>query len=228
MLAHLRSPAFLLNLIVLTGCAVGPDYRPPEIALSIRFLGQEGVEHREVQSTADLQTWWAAFDDPLLARFVTLALEQNLDIAQAAARVAQSRASLRQADAALLPSANVSAHSARVYQSAETPLGQVLDATPDFDRSGSAYGANLDVGWEIDTSAACGEGGKPHARSTRHPKPAPSRQGWPWPRKRRMCTSRSGACRRASRSPGSKLRPAGNFSPWSRSCTKRGSLPSSR
>jgi NodT family efflux transporter outer membrane factor (OMF) lipoprotein len=151
MLAHLRSPAFLLNLIVLTGCAVGPDYRPPEIALSTRFLGQEGVEHREVQSTADLQTWWAAFDDPLLARFVTLALEQNLDIAQAAARVAQSRASLRQADAALLPSANVSAHSARVYQSAETPLGQVLDATPDFDRSGSAYGANLDVGWEIDT-----------------------------------------------------------------------------
>ena len=35
----------------------------------------------------------------------------------------------------------------------------------------------------------------------RHPKPARSRHGSPWPRKRRMCTSRSGACRRASRSP---------------------------
>jgi NodT family efflux transporter outer membrane factor (OMF) lipoprotein len=142
--------AFLLSVIVLTGCAVGPRYRSPDIAVSSRFLGQEGVEQREVQSKADLQAWWAAFDDPLLERFVSLALEQNLDIAQAAARVAQSRASLHQANSALLPSANVSAHSAKVYQSVETQLGQVLDATPDFDRSSSFYEANLEVGWEID------------------------------------------------------------------------------
>jgi NodT family efflux transporter outer membrane factor (OMF) lipoprotein len=150
MFAHSRSLAFLLILIVLTGCAIGPDYKPPEVALSASFLGQNGVQHRAVHSKADLQTWWAAFDDPLLARFIALALEQNLDIAQAAARVAQSRASLRQADAALLPSGNVSAHSARVYQSAETPLGQVLGAASDFDRSGRFYEANVGVSWEID------------------------------------------------------------------------------
>jgi NodT family efflux transporter outer membrane factor (OMF) lipoprotein len=148
MLAHPRYLAFMLS--VLTGCAVGPDYRPPEIAMSARFLSEEAVERREVPSKADLQAWWAGFDDPLLTRFVSLALKQNLDIAQAAARVAQSRASLRLADAALLPSANLSAHGASAYQSVETPLGQVLDATPDFDRSGSSYEANLGVGWEID------------------------------------------------------------------------------
>lgn len=142
--------ASLLTASLLTGCAVGPDYSSPEPALSPRFLGQEGVEEREVQSKANLQSWWAAFDDPMLARFVTLALEQNLDIAQASARVAQARASLRQADAVLLPSANVSAQGTEVYQSVETPLGQVLSATPGFDRRGSAYEANLDVGWEID------------------------------------------------------------------------------
>jgi NodT family efflux transporter outer membrane factor (OMF) lipoprotein len=120
------------------------------MALSPRFLGQDGFAHREVQTTADLQAWWAGFNDPLLTRFVTLALEQNLDIARAAARVAQSRASLRQADAALLPSANVSAQAAKAYQSVETPLGQVLNATPDFDRSGSAYEVNLGASWEID------------------------------------------------------------------------------
>ena len=150
MLTHPRCLAFLLSVIVLTGCTVGPDYRKPEIALSDHFLSQESVEQREAQSTADLQAWWAGFDDPLLARFVALALEQNLDIAQAAARVTQSRYSLRQADAALLPSASVSAHGAIIYQSVETPLGQVLEATPDFDRSGRSYEANLDVGWEID------------------------------------------------------------------------------
>ncbi|HEX5862744.1 MAG TPA: TolC family protein, partial [Casimicrobiaceae bacterium] len=75
---------------------------------------------------------------------------QNLDIAQAAARVAQSRASLRQADVALLPSGDVSAHAAKVYQSLETPLGRVLDAITDFDRTASSYEANLGASWEID------------------------------------------------------------------------------
>lgn len=148
--AHTRCLTFLLSIIVLTGCAVGPDYRSPEIALSSTFIGQEDVDHRQVQHKADLTIWWGAFDDPLLTRFVSLALEQNLDIAQAAARVAQSRASLRYAHAALLPAANVSVNAARGYQSVETPLGQVLDATPGFDRSGSAYEADLGATWEID------------------------------------------------------------------------------
>ena len=150
MLAYPRCLALLLSVGVLTGCAVGPDYRSPEIALSSTFLGQEGIDHRQVQHKADLPIWWAAFDDPLLTHFVSLALEQNLDIAQTAAHVAQSRASLRYADAALLPAANASANAARGYQSVETALGQVLDATPDFDGSGSSYEANLGANWEID------------------------------------------------------------------------------
>ena len=145
-----RPLALLLSVSILTGCAVGPDYRSPEIDVSSRFLGQEAIVHRDVQSKADLTAWWAGFDDPLMTRFISLALEQNLDIAQAAARVAQSRASLRLADAALLPSANVSANAARTYQSVETPLGQLLSATRDFDRNGSYYEANLNASWEID------------------------------------------------------------------------------
>ena len=150
MLAHPHSLALLLSVGILTGCATGPDYQPPEIALSPSFLGQADVEHRPVQHKSDLSVWWAAFDDPLLTYFISLAREQNLDIAQAAARLAQSRASLRYADAALLPAGNLSASAARAYQSVETPLGQVLNANPNFDRSGSAYEANLGASWEID------------------------------------------------------------------------------
>src|SRR5438445_7879030 len=150
MRTDLRPLALLLGVILLTGCAVGPDYRSPEIDVSSRFLGHEAIVHRDVQSKADLTAWWAGFDDSLLTRFISLALEQNLDIAQAAARVAQPRASLSLADAALLPSANVSANAARTYQSVETPLGQLLSATRDFDRNGSYYEANLNASWEID------------------------------------------------------------------------------
>src|SRR5258706_9098779 len=140
----------LLSASLVAGCAVGPDYQSPDISVTSRFLGQDGMERREIRSKADLQTWWAAFDDPMLTRFVALALDQNLDMAVAAARVAQARASLRLADAALIPSANVSAQGARTYQSVETPLGRVLNSTPGFDRSGSYYEANLGASWEID------------------------------------------------------------------------------
>jgi NodT family efflux transporter outer membrane factor (OMF) lipoprotein len=145
-----RRAVLLLSASLLSGCAVGPDYQSPDIALSSRFLGQDGVAQREIRSNADLHAWWTAFDDALLRRFVALALEQNLDIAQAAARVAQARASLRVADAALLPAAAVIAQAARAYQSVETPIGQVLDTSPNFDRSGSYYEANVGASWEID------------------------------------------------------------------------------
>ena len=46
MRTHPRPLALLLSVSVLTGCAVGPDYRSPEIAVSSRFLGQEGVAQR--------------------------------------------------------------------------------------------------------------------------------------------------------------------------------------
>jgi NodT family efflux transporter outer membrane factor (OMF) lipoprotein len=54
------------------------------------------------------------------------------------------------ANAALLPSGNVSGQAARAYQSVETPLGQVLNSTPGFDRYGNTYEANLGVSWELD------------------------------------------------------------------------------
>jgi NodT family efflux transporter outer membrane factor (OMF) lipoprotein len=132
------------------GCAVGPQYAPTPVPLPDRFAGQEAVDRRQATGSADLAEWWAAFDDVQLGRLVTLALQQNLDLAQATARVAQARAAVGLAHAALLPAGNVGAQAARAHQSVQTPLGQVLDATPGFDRQGSAYEANVGVGWELD------------------------------------------------------------------------------
>ena len=150
MIAQTRSLALLLSVTVLTGCAVGPRYKAPEIPLSEHFLGQDALEVRAVQSQADLQAWWNGFGDPALTRFVSLALEQNLDITQAAARVAQSRAALHVAGAALLPAGQVSANAAAVYQSLETPLGRVLAAFPGVDRTSTSYEADLGASWEAD------------------------------------------------------------------------------
>ncbi|OXI66145.1 RND transporter [Burkholderia sp. AU31280] len=142
--------AAALAAILSAGCAVGPDYVRPDVAMPQQFQGQRAVDQRHAAADADLATWWTGFGDPQLTQYITLALAQNLDLAQAAARVAQARAGLGAANAALLPSGNVSGQAARVYQSVETPLGRVLNSTPGFDRHGNDYEADLNASWELD------------------------------------------------------------------------------
>lgn len=118
------------------------------------FMGSRGVEDRTQATSplpgADLRTWWSAFGDPELGRYVDLALAQNLELSQASARVQQARAGLQAAGAALLPSGAASGQGSRAYQSVETPLGRVLNSTPGYDRYGNLYDANLSASWELD------------------------------------------------------------------------------
>ena len=144
-----RSLATFLSASVLASCAVGPDYHRPQVALPDHYIGQP-ANRTHAAAPVDITSWWDGFNDSLLAQFVSRALAQNLDLAQAAARVTQARAALGGADAALLPSGNVSASTVRARQSVETPLGKLLNGTPDYDRWGNAHEADLGASWEID------------------------------------------------------------------------------
>lgn len=148
---HLRNlSGVVLAAGMAAGCAVGPQYIPPATPQASRYIGQAGPAPLGPQATAELANWWQRFDDPLLARFVTMALEQNLELSLAQARVEQARAGLGAADAALLPSGAFQGSVARAYQSVETPLGRVLDSTPGFDRWGNAYEIGVGASWELD------------------------------------------------------------------------------
>jgi len=64
--------------------------------------------------------------------------------------MAQAGAGVSAATAELLPSGNISGQAARGYQSIDTPLGQVLNSTPDYNRYGNSYESDLNASWEID------------------------------------------------------------------------------
>lgn len=144
-----RPVLLLLSAAVLSACTVGPDYRQPEVPLAQSYMTRPPTP-AATPAAADLSAWWEGFDDPLLTRYVSIALAQNLDLAQAVARIDQARARLGGATAALLPSATVSGSAARAYQSIDTPEGQLLNATPNYKRWGSEYETDLEAGWEID------------------------------------------------------------------------------
>jgi NodT family efflux transporter outer membrane factor (OMF) lipoprotein len=100
--------------------------------------------------TADLVDWWRAFHDPLLTSLVERALAQNLDLQQVSARVGQARAALNNANAALLPSGQISGQAGETYQSLETPIGRIGSAFPQFERSTKIYELDLGASWELD------------------------------------------------------------------------------
>ncbi|WP_249553636.1 MULTISPECIES: efflux transporter outer membrane subunit [Shewanella] len=135
---------------MLAGCAVGPDYTPPKLSSPNHFYGQNSAGKQETTVDAQLDVWWEKFGDEQLIHYITIALEQNLDLTQTKARMAQARAGLGAANAALLPSGSISGQAARAYQSVENPLGQVLNSSPSFDRYGSSYETNLNASWELD------------------------------------------------------------------------------
>lgn len=149
-MVYRRSFVLLTFASALVGCAAGPDYKKPEMPLADHYLGEKQVEQRPTLANASLETWWEGFNDPLLTRLVSLAFNQNLDLAQASARINQARSGLRMTNVALLPSGNLSASAARNHQSLETPLGQLLNATSGYDRNGRLYEADISASWEMD------------------------------------------------------------------------------
>ena len=81
--------ASLAVSIFLFGCTVGPDFKPPvaETPENYRFGTQQTARAVNLK-------WWDMFNDPVLYRLVTMALENNRDLKIAVSRIAEARASL--------------------------------------------------------------------------------------------------------------------------------------
>lgn len=146
-----RGLAVVPIVIALAGCtAVGPDYVAPTAAsIDASATTFRNAPAFAAYASVDLATWWTGFDDPILNRIVDRALAQNLDLAQAAARVAQARAATELARAALLPSGELSASAGGGLLSERTPLGRVNQGFGG-DRLGTQFDAGLGVGWDAD------------------------------------------------------------------------------
>ncbi len=58
--------------------------------------------------------WWESFEDPVLSAFVEEAIEENRDLRQAVARIAQARARSERAEAGLFPQASAGAEASYI------------------------------------------------------------------------------------------------------------------
>src|SRR5580692_7496413 len=90
-----KAAPILLVALVLSGCAVGPNYHRPAVQTPTVFHTQDEMPQREAQSAsvADLP-WWQVFHDPQLQELIRTALKQNYDLQIAMERVSAARAQL--------------------------------------------------------------------------------------------------------------------------------------
>jgi multidrug efflux system outer membrane protein len=89
-----RASLFMVSAgSILGGCSVLPDYDAPQMRLSDHYSILQPIA---VSSRADT-AWWRAFNDPALDGLIDRAAAQNLNIAQARARVREAEALARRA-----------------------------------------------------------------------------------------------------------------------------------
>jgi NodT family efflux transporter outer membrane factor (OMF) lipoprotein len=134
--------------LLLVGCAVGPNYRPPEPATPDEWhsLPQTGLRV-ESPDAPTLAAWWTTLNDPALNDLIERALAGNTSVKQARARVIEARARRGISAAGFFPSLDASAAGSRT--NSDSPSDGV--STPTTGSSdGEIYDAGLDSGWELD------------------------------------------------------------------------------
>ena len=127
-------------LLVLTGCAVGPNYERPKVdAPAFKEAGQ----WKPAEPAAELPRgkWWEAYGDPVLNGLQDrVEVSSNtLQVAEAQYRQAQAAATI--ASSALFPSVSADGSANR----ASTPARGTVPAS-----LGNTFGAGLAAAWEFD------------------------------------------------------------------------------
>lgn len=128
-----------LILLALTGCvSVGPDYIPPALQTPAAWSGLDGPASNA--TAPDLGSWWDNLDDQLLSEIVREALDANLDLRSAQARLKEARARRAVALAGFFPAVSASGSGSRSQSSRETGSGMTREL----------YSGSLDANWELD------------------------------------------------------------------------------
>jgi multidrug efflux system outer membrane protein len=132
----------LFLMMLCAGCAVGPNYKKPAVAVPPEYRGALAEQQGKTGAASfGDQKWWDAFQDEVLRDLIKTALKQNYDVRIAAVRILEARAQFGIVRADQLPSvtAGVSSLNERSPQTARFPSFET-----------TANQVNLSLAWELD------------------------------------------------------------------------------
>ena len=132
----------MLLALLLPGCTVGPDYSREPAPVPTTFKELKGWKRATPNDVADRGNWWAPYRDSRLDTLLREVEISNQTVAAAAAAYEQSRAIVREAQAALFPGATGG------YGVTRTRTGALAGTT-----GGSAVGFGLGTRYTTQYSA---------------------------------------------------------------------------
>ena len=141
---NLRSLVVASVALALTGCAIGPNYHRPAVALPGQF--RNASPSAGPNSIADTK-WFDLFQDDTLKQLVTTALANNFDLRIAAERVLEARANYGISRAQLLPTLDAQGQFTATRSSSVGSFSFIPAGTP---LATSYTQAALSFNWEID------------------------------------------------------------------------------
>ncbi|WP_020590049.1 efflux transporter outer membrane subunit [Desulfobacter curvatus] len=103
----LQLSTVIVLAVALTGCAIGPDYRPPAMPESAvgHFVTQiEGVD----EMTPLPSEWWKLYNDPVLNGLIRDAFAANTDLRVSLANLERAQEIFNEANSGLFPSTTTS------------------------------------------------------------------------------------------------------------------------
>lgn len=126
----------LCILLILTGCALGPRYKRPDVAMPSSFECNANTNEPWV-------CWWRQLGDPLLDSLIERTVACNLDLKKAEAAAQKARGKYIMTQALLWPYINAVFNPARWELSNNFPFVTVAQNFNTFDFA-------FDATWEID------------------------------------------------------------------------------
>ena len=134
---YIKYASCLLLAAALTACAVGPDYRAPDMPVPDGWHSQPQAGVRPDNADAPLlASWWTVLDDATLNQLIELALANNQTVKQASASVVEARARRAITGAPFWPAIGASAGGTR--------------SDSDLLGNQDTWDGGVDASWEID------------------------------------------------------------------------------
>jgi NodT family efflux transporter outer membrane factor (OMF) lipoprotein len=135
---------FSLIVVLLSGCAVGPDYQRPAVESPPQFKELEGWRTAQPADALPRGAWWSVFADNELDALMTQMELSNQTLRAAEARFRQARAVADQARAGLFPTVSGNASVTR----SKSPS---LANQPNFATGAvNNYSLSANASWELD------------------------------------------------------------------------------
>ncbi|UCZ87679.1 efflux transporter outer membrane subunit [Pseudomonas sp. L5B5] len=136
-----------LCAVLLSACAIGPDYQRLQVAEPAQYKQAQGWRQANPSDALARGAWWELYGDTQLNDLVARLNSSNQSVAQSEAQYRQAQALVRSSRGAFFPSVDLSAGKTRASQGTGSSSSALSSSSSGIR---DTYNAQLGVSWEAD------------------------------------------------------------------------------